>query len=566
MGCAIALLVSGWALVAPEPSGGTRLDRHGDPLPEGAVARLGTVRYRQGAGATSTLPFPDGKRVLNFVGTTLTIWERDTGRAVKRWSIAPPKGTDDRFDEWHSFSLGAISPDGKSIAVETGTGLVHVWDVNRHRRAATFRAYGLVPKNPEHGFFGRPVRHLAFLGDGTRLATAGEDGMLRTWDWRAGRKLTEVPEPDGAHLGKISPRGRCLLHSDFDEEKGRTVALHDVTTGKRVATLSTSAMFPRANFTGDGARLLFSPGDKKPGFEVQVRDGVTGEMLRAERLPGDDPSEFALSFDGTRLVTAGGPVFEESEPGMRIWDVDRFKPINTFDVGWSVCAPRLLGPGVLLTHNYLGIPSLWDVRTGARVNSRNVVHDDINSIKFLSDGDRVAMGAPSPDGLGLFWDWRRERAIGPLCPVKATGSTVRVSSDGQHVAYRKGLDKLVVRQTKDGGEVLSLGEERTDGGVIFRFGPKGSTLASCIGDKLRVRDLRSRKQLLDWEHPKLPLNDLSELDVAPDRRRIALAVGSSSSSPLAVHDLRTAKLLFPPPPEDSLGLGLSGNLIGRAHV
>jgi hypothetical protein len=52
-------------LAAPVRAEGPRLDRYGDPLPEGAVARFGSGRLRHPGGDATAIAFsPDGKSVV----------------------------------------------------------------------------------------------------------------------------------------------------------------------------------------------------------------------------------------------------------------------------------------------------------------------------------------------------------------------------------------------------------------------------------------------------------------------------------------------------------------------
>src|SRR5438067_2396834 len=63
-----------------------RLDAYGDPLPAGAVARFGTIRWRHDSVIRAVLYSPDGKTLFtNAEDSTVRAWDALTGREQTRF-------------------------------------------------------------------------------------------------------------------------------------------------------------------------------------------------------------------------------------------------------------------------------------------------------------------------------------------------------------------------------------------------------------------------------------------------------------------------------------------------
>jgi len=141
------------------PARAARTDRHGDALPAGALARLGTVRFRHGLSVERLTFCPKGRLVASwdyFRG--IVLWDVASGRPIREL----PVGIDARSV--------AFAPDGKTLAIPHGAAkdfVIGLFEVVTGREIRQL-------KGEQMNF---PA--VAFSHNGKLLAAAGYDRSLR---------------------------------------------------------------------------------------------------------------------------------------------------------------------------------------------------------------------------------------------------------------------------------------------------------------------------------------------------------------------------------------------------
>ena len=136
---------------------------------------------------------------------------------------------------------------------------------------------------------------LAFTPDGRHIVSAGDDKVIRVWDWRAGTTVRSIRGQAGAgpegkvHAMALSPDGRWLAVGGWTtqgpgEAGCGDIRLYEFATGRLVGLLKghTSVVAGLA-FAPDGKRLISGSSDKPPssGMSSGARWPA---ILRATRI------------------------------------------------------------------------------------------------------------------------------------------------------------------------------------------------------------------------------------------------------------------------------------------
>jgi RNA polymerase sigma factor (sigma-70 family) len=390
---------------APAP-----LDAFGDPLPPGALARLGSVRLRK-PGQQDVTFAPDGKTLFSTgLDGRIDTWDAATGKYLRGRRL---EGTED-FDRsattlapggkavlvwlWTRPSLlvcevptgkklgtvtldsgqvyrAAVAPDGRAVATavngENNKHFIDLWDVAKGTRRRLLE--------PRYGH-----EAVTFSPDGKLLAAGGGmDETLRVWDVSKGTLLHSFGKRTDNGL-TFSPDGKTLAAWCDD----RAVRLWDMATGKEQAVLRTTYALALA-FAPDGKTLAGG------GLEgVVLWDVATRKELRRFATP----RVWALAF------APGGKSLAVNCGSLQLWDVATGKqllaPLARAGHGESVDSLAVSPDGKVLASGCYGDGTLclWDAATG-KLRHR-LLGNGITC--FSPDSKLLASGGPG--GFLYLWE------------------------------------------------------------------------------------------------------------------------------------------------------------------
>jgi RNA polymerase sigma factor (sigma-70 family) len=532
-------------------------DGFDESLPAGALARLGTLRWRHGGPVTMIALSRDGKTLVSSADDRLIhVWEYATGKELLRLGpgkidlSALPPGTTGTISRNLVASAVAVASDGMLLATHFGLPEVQIWDTAGNKL-----------QNIPLGKGNSDVGALAFAPDGKHLAVASVSGIIRLWDLKAEkfvRTMESLPKPGldadmalqrlarallmtaARGLMVYSPDGKTLAAALRDVEEGRSAAkmqFWDVQTGKLTHSLKIAG---RPSIVAP----VFSPDSKwfacaKTGGDVIVAEAATGKVLHEWRLAvtrGDPGLVFAA--DSSKLYT------KELNGIVREWDVVTGKELRSLGIDedkGSVLptgGPRRClalsadGKTLAVGGDGLGIRFI-DVRSGKELPVPGGHANPISSIHYAADGKSLVTFGQ--DYTVRVWD----AAAGKQLKQISTPGAVRMfatSPDGRFLAVEDMVNHFKLVDADSGKELVKL----ADPGGLTRslFAPDSKSLAvrQAADNSLILYAVPSGKEL--WRHsPGVDGRRTNFTFVfAPDGRYLAVLSGTKD---VVIHDAAT---------------------------
>ncbi|MFO0799109.1 MAG: WD40 repeat domain-containing protein [Gemmataceae bacterium] len=458
----ILAIVTAFLCVAPAADAQQQLTLrpHPDPLPAGAVARLGgdsLVLF-------STLDARQGRVAVSADGTTVAVPgdRRSLGRRLTDGRRLPfPVGQRSVF-----YREMGLSADGGVLAVNDLLD-IRVVDLKRGTtRSIPGAARGTAP---------------LLTGDG-RLVAGGFDGVpagvtprLVVWDCATGQEVAAV-EPlhtavanvvltaDGRTLASWGSTLRNFNRDIPEDRKDTIVQVWTVATGKERVRLDAGSAVGRVALTPDGTTLAAA----LQAGGIDLFDIVAGKKLRRIETGDQVVTSVGFSTDGSRIAGF------RSNGHLSVWSAgDGAALSSTASPVSTATRPTFtgtagVGTGLTFTGPDRGVAwgvdgrvvTVWEFPSGKVLTPPAAHSHSVLSVAFTADGKSVVSG----DGGGVLAEWRLDRPTTPL--VRRFGTPVAMPF------LVDALDSRPIAVSGDGTMVALPTLDRNNAGVYDRLSGK----------------------------------------------------------------------------------------------
>jgi WD40 repeat protein len=483
-GCVLAgVLMCLWAPARAETNG---RDLHGDALPEGAIARFGSLRLR--AMCDSIRFSADGKTLVGMDGGSLIrIWDAAKGNLLTHRRLP---GRPER-SRWSGLRTARL-PDGKTLLIGDGRSL-EMWDIalekpldialpkNRKQRLERFA----ISDDRRLLLFAEIAVERVRQNNGKGNFTYEQKQNLVVWDTSTGKSHVLANDESQVIGLAISPDGKRLASSSYGK-------------GTRVWETATRKMLwqePKFNaekvaFTPDGQRLIGAPGGSQNKWHIW--ETATGRPSKKDHPPTVGYAwTFAVSPDGELLLIP-------TTTDYVLWDLKAGKVRQRWP-GANQAGKGVFAPDGRSVVTYDTILRRWDVATGKPLYADMSAAGHIapvGQIFFTPDGQRLV--SVGDDATIRIWDTATSKLLHSIS-LEGVNPTAWTLSQGG--AFLLGVDeRLIVHR-------WSMADGRRGKG--FELGQAKKVNLEFLDNALRALHIRvmpdgNKLAVLAW--PRFPEN------------------------------------------------------------
>ncbi|HEY7313749.1 MAG TPA: sigma-70 family RNA polymerase sigma factor [Gemmataceae bacterium] len=407
-----------------------RVDVQGDPLPPGAVVRLGSVRLCQGGPVRSAAFSPDGKLLASsghygHNPEVIRLWDTATGKEVHQFPGVA--------------GYLAFSPDGKCLAASREFGELCLWNASTGKQLWCWdvKAEPRAPNDPDPKFYG-----IAFSPDGKTLAVAIGDKTIRLIERATGKERLRLKEETFSMDVAFSADGKTVRTGEWS---------FDLATGKKTRREKAPAAGKPAQHLGGSRAIALSPDGRlwaEPVFgSLRVWDVATQiEVVKLDRHYGS--IQYAVpSADRKIIRTVGGP-FDET---IREWDAATGKHLRKIRTApWQKFLALSADGRVSAMPRWDDKLVLVDLASGEIIQECGEARSRIGAMALSADGKRLAALSGDKEKVLHLWDMVAGKELRPLRGKVDGFSRLAFSPNGKTLAAAASLDNVRLWETATG--------------------------------------------------------------------------------------------------------------------